>query len=74
MAVYAGAEVRNAPHPEAAQLWLSFIRSPTALSILERYGFERCIGGLIEKGDTLMATVSLTSASHIVRAVDKAPV
>ncbi|WGD50255.1 substrate-binding domain-containing protein [Bradyrhizobium sp. CB1650] len=40
MAIYAGAEVRSAPHPEAARLWLSFIRSPTALSIFERYGFK----------------------------------
>lgn len=39
-AIYAGAEVRSAPHPEAARLWLSFIRSPTALSIFERYGFK----------------------------------
>jgi molybdate transport system substrate-binding protein len=39
-AVYAGAEVKGAPHPEAARLWLSFIRSPTALSIFERYGFK----------------------------------
>jgi molybdate transport system substrate-binding protein len=38
-AIYAGAEVRSAPHPEAARLWLSFIRSPAALSIFERYGF-----------------------------------
>ena len=39
-AVYAGAEVRGAPHAEAARLWLSFIHSPTALSIFERYGFK----------------------------------
>lgn len=39
-AIYAGAEVTSAPHPEAARLWLSFIRSPTALSIFERYGFK----------------------------------
>jgi molybdate transport system substrate-binding protein len=39
-AIYAGAEVRGAPHPEAARLWLSFVRSPTALSIFERYGFR----------------------------------
>lgn len=25
---------------EAARLWLSFIRSPTALSIFERYAFK----------------------------------
>jgi molybdate transport system substrate-binding protein len=39
-AIYAGAEVKGAPHPEAAQLWLSFIHSPAALSIFERYGFK----------------------------------
>lgn len=39
-AVYAGAEVKGALHTEAARLWLSFIRSPTALSIFERYGFK----------------------------------
>jgi molybdate transport system substrate-binding protein len=39
-AIYAGAEVRNAPHPRAARLWLAFVRSPTALSIFERYGFK----------------------------------
>lgn len=43
-AIYAGAEVRNAPHPEAGQLWLSFIRSPAALSIFERYGFKPFTG------------------------------
>jgi molybdate transport system substrate-binding protein len=39
-AIYAGAEVKGAPHPDAARLWLSFIHSPTALSIFERYGFK----------------------------------
>ena len=39
-AIYAGAEVRDAPHPEAARLWLSFVRSPAALTIFERYGFK----------------------------------
>jgi molybdate transport system substrate-binding protein len=39
-AIYAGAEVKGAPHAQAAQLWLSFVRSPTALSIFERYGFK----------------------------------
>ena len=33
-------EVKGAAHPEAARLWLSFIRSPKALSIFERYGFK----------------------------------
>jgi len=39
-AIYAGAEVKGAAHAEAARLWLSFIRSPAALSIFERYGFK----------------------------------
>jgi molybdate transport system substrate-binding protein len=39
-AIYAGAEVKDAPHPEAAQAWLDFIRSPAALAILEHYGFK----------------------------------
>ncbi|WP_426439270.1 substrate-binding domain-containing protein [Bradyrhizobium genosp. P] len=39
-ATYAGAEVNGAPHADAARLWLSFIRSPAALSIFERYGFK----------------------------------
>jgi molybdate transport system substrate-binding protein len=39
-AVCAGAEVKGAPHPQAARLWLSFVRSPAALSIFERYGFK----------------------------------
>lgn len=43
-AIYAGAEVRSAPHPEAVRLWLSFIRSPTALSIFGRYGFKPFTG------------------------------
>jgi ABC-type molybdate transport system substrate-binding protein len=39
-AIYAGAAVRNAAHPQAAQAWLSFIQSPAALRIFERYGFK----------------------------------
>jgi molybdate transport system substrate-binding protein len=39
-AIYAGAEVPDAPHPEAARLWLSFIHSSPALSVLEGYGFK----------------------------------
>jgi ABC-type molybdate transport system substrate-binding protein len=43
-AVYAGAEVSGAPHPDAARLWLAFIHSPAALSIFERYGFKPYTG------------------------------
>lgn len=39
-AIYAGAEVKGAAHPQAAEAWLSFIRSPTALRVFERYGFK----------------------------------
>ncbi|WP_371418547.1 substrate-binding domain-containing protein [Acidisoma sp. S159] len=39
-AIYAGAEVSGAPHPEAARAWLAFIHSPSALGIFERYGFK----------------------------------
>jgi ABC-type molybdate transport system substrate-binding protein len=39
-AIYAGAVVNGAAHPEAAKLWLSFIHSPRALAIFERYGFK----------------------------------
>jgi ABC-type molybdate transport system substrate-binding protein len=42
--IYAGAEVKGAAHAEAARLWLSFIRSPPALSIFERYGFKPYAG------------------------------
>jgi molybdate transport system substrate-binding protein len=40
-AIYAGAEVRGAPHSEAAKQWLEFIRSPEAINIFQRYGFKR---------------------------------
>ena len=40
-AIYAGAEVRGAAHPEAAKVWLAFIRSPEALHIFEGYQFKR---------------------------------
>jgi molybdate transport system substrate-binding protein len=43
-AIYAGAEVSGAPHADAARLWLSFIRSPEALAIFERYGFKPYTG------------------------------
>lgn len=42
--VYAGAEVKGAPHHAAAQQWLRFIRSPAALEIFESYGFKRYTG------------------------------
>jgi molybdate transport system substrate-binding protein len=43
-AIYAGAVVKGAAHKEAAKLWLSFIHSPEALSIFERYGFKPYTG------------------------------
>ncbi|WP_081771645.1 substrate-binding domain-containing protein [Paraburkholderia nodosa] len=39
-AIYAGGVAAHAPHPQAAQRWLQFIRSPEALQIFERYGFK----------------------------------
>jgi ABC-type molybdate transport system substrate-binding protein len=39
-AIYAGAMVKDAPHAEAARIWLDFIRSPEALGIFARYGFK----------------------------------
>ena len=39
-AIYAGAEVTGAEHPEAAKEWLAFIHSPPALTIFEKYGFK----------------------------------
>jgi molybdate transport system substrate-binding protein len=43
-AIYAGAVVKGTQHPEAAKLWLSFVHSPQALSIFERYGFKPYTG------------------------------
>jgi molybdate transport system substrate-binding protein len=39
-AIYAGAAVKGAPHPDAAKAWLDFIHSPEALQIFARYGFK----------------------------------
>jgi molybdate transport system substrate-binding protein len=39
-AIYAGAAVKDAPHPDAARAWLDFIHSPEALQIFARYGFK----------------------------------
>jgi molybdate transport system substrate-binding protein len=39
-AIYAGAEVKGAPHPDAAKAWLAFVHSPEALQIFARYGFK----------------------------------
>jgi molybdate transport system substrate-binding protein len=39
-AIYAGAVAAGAPHPEAAKMWLDFIRSPDGLKIFEHYGFK----------------------------------
>ncbi|MBB5373447.1 substrate-binding domain-containing protein [Acidocella aromatica] len=43
-AIYAGAVVKDAAHPDAAKAWLAFLRSPTALSIFEHYGFKPYTG------------------------------
>lgn len=39
-AIYAGAQVKGAPHPQAAEAWLEFIRSSAAMKIFGRYGFK----------------------------------
>lgn len=39
-AIYAGAMVKGAAHPDAAKAWLAFIHSPAALAIFERYDFK----------------------------------
>ena len=44
-AIYAGATVKGAPHPEAARKWLDFIRSPESLAIFGRYGFKPYVAG-----------------------------
>lgn len=40
VAIYAGASVKGAAHPQAGQAWLDFIHSPAALAIFETYGFK----------------------------------
>jgi ABC-type molybdate transport system substrate-binding protein len=42
--IYGGAMVKGAPHPEAAKLWLRFIRSDPALAIFKRWGMEPYAG------------------------------
>ncbi len=44
-AIYAGAMVKGAAHPDAAEAWLAFITSPTAIKIFEGYGFKAYAGG-----------------------------
>ena len=39
-AIYGGAMVKDAPHPDAAKAWLTFITSTTAIKIFEGYGFK----------------------------------
>jgi molybdate transport system substrate-binding protein len=43
-AIYAGAMVKGAAHPNAAKAWLTFIHSPTAIKIFEGYGFKAYAG------------------------------
>lgn len=37
---YSAAAVATAPHPNAARDWLSFLRTPEALAVMEGYGFK----------------------------------
>ncbi len=50
-AIYAGAMVKGAPHPDAAKLWLDFIHSGPALAIFERYGFKPYVAAATKTGD-----------------------
>ncbi len=43
-AIYAGAVVKGAAHPDAAKAWLAFLQSPAALAIFEHYGFKPYTG------------------------------
>lgn len=45
-AIYAGAVVKGAAHPTAAMQWLTFLKSPKALAIFEKYGFKPVKGGM----------------------------
>ncbi|WP_338465600.1 substrate-binding domain-containing protein [Novosphingobium sp. ZN18A2] len=42
--IYAGAIVTNAPHPEAAQMWLDFLRSEPAQEVFHHFGFKSWTG------------------------------
>ena len=50
-AIYGGALVKGAAHPEAAKAWLAFIVSPAALNIFESYGFKPYRAGASEPAD-----------------------
>ncbi len=39
-AIYAAGVMKDAPNPEAAKAWVSFLKSPKALAIFEQYGFK----------------------------------
>lgn len=39
-AIYASAVVKGAAHPKAGKEWVTFLHSPEALQIFERYGFK----------------------------------
>ncbi len=41
LAVYSAALVPDAPHPDAARIWLNFIRSDAAFNVLAAYQFKR---------------------------------
>ncbi|MEO8935608.1 MAG: substrate-binding domain-containing protein [Burkholderiaceae bacterium] len=40
IAIYAGASVKGAAHPQAARDWLAFIVSDESMAIFKRYGFK----------------------------------
>lgn len=38
--IYAAAALKDAPHPEAARLWVDFLTTPEAASVLAQFGFK----------------------------------
>ena len=50
-AIYGGAMVKGAAHPEAAKAWLKFIASPTALKSFEGYGFKPYVAKASDAAD-----------------------
>lgn len=42
-AIYSAAMVPQAPHPDAARAWLSFLRTDAAFAALQPYGFQRIV-------------------------------
>jgi ABC-type molybdate transport system substrate-binding protein len=50
-ATYAAVALKDAPHPEAARLWVEYLRSPAALKIFMHYGFKPYLDGAVHPGE-----------------------